>query len=262
SSSYNSDTIALSSKDELNELNELNESNELNKSNELDTSNILENIHNLENESSLSSPDQTSSHNSSVTVTNNKVAKKICCKVEITNEDGIKKACAHEYESTTGTDNLKAHLCQLHRILPSEENNNNNQLAKTVSNQPSLHDFINKKTLLPISKQDKITNCILSWIVDDLQPFNAITNNCFRDMILESTSQVVKACCSKINQSMLSRWFEPSSHCLIAAFLDPRLKKINYITPSKKRETIAHLYTLFDTQEQPSSIQEPQTSNT
>ncbi|CAG8828284.1 17092_t:CDS:1, partial [Dentiscutata erythropus] len=55
----------------------------------------------------------------------------------------------------------------------------------TVSNQQSLHDFINKKTLLPISKQDKITNRILAWIVDDLQPFNAITNNCFRDMILE-----------------------------------------------------------------------------
>ncbi|CAG8851720.1 34439_t:CDS:2, partial [Gigaspora margarita] len=171
SSSYNSDTIALSSEDELNELNEsneLNKSNELNESNELDTSNISENIYDLENELSLSSPDQTSSHNSSVTVTNNKVAKKICCKVEITDEDGIKKACAYEYESTTGTGNLKAHLRQLHRILPPEENNNNNQLAKTVSNQPSLHDFINKKMPLPISKQDKITNCILAWIVDDL----------------------------------------------------------------------------------------------
>ncbi|CAG8719852.1 11629_t:CDS:1, partial [Cetraspora pellucida] len=174
------------------------------------------NIHDLESESSLSSPDQTPSQNSSVTVTNSlgkrirkkkvthskrpkskepswvwhyfkrdKVAKKVCCKVEITDEDGIKKACAHEYESTTGTGNLKAHLRQLHRILPPEENNNNNQLAKTVSNQQSLHDFINKKTPLPISKQDKITNRILAWIVDDLQPFNAITNNCFRDMILE-----------------------------------------------------------------------------
>ncbi|CAG8715938.1 4325_t:CDS:2, partial [Cetraspora pellucida] len=83
-----------------------------------------------------------------------------------------------------------------------------------------------------------------------------------RDFYPKATSQVVKACCSKINQSMLSRWFEPSYHSLIAAFLDPRFKKMNYITPIKKRETIAHLYTLFDTQERPSSIQEPQTSNT
>ncbi|CAG8781943.1 8098_t:CDS:2, partial [Gigaspora margarita] len=62
-----------------------------------------------------------------------------------------------------------------------------------------------------------------------------------RDFYPKATLQVVKAC---------------------SAFLDPRFKKINYIIPSKKRETITHLYTLFNTQEQPSSIQEPQTSNT
>ncbi|CAG8810099.1 22019_t:CDS:2, partial [Dentiscutata erythropus] len=46
-----------------------------------------------------------------------------------------------------------------------------------------------------------------------------------RDFYPKATSQVVKACCSKINQSMLSRWFEPSYHSLIAAFLDPRTTK-------------------------------------
>ncbi|CAG8848665.1 12386_t:CDS:1, partial [Racocetra persica] len=92
--------------------------------------------------------------------------------------------CGNDYELSTGTGNLKAHLRQIHRILPPEENNQN-QSIKIASNQPLLHDFINKKTPLPTSKQDKIANRILAWIVDDLQPFNATTNNCFRDMILE-----------------------------------------------------------------------------
>ncbi|CAG8826399.1 22725_t:CDS:1, partial [Dentiscutata erythropus] len=44
------------------------------------------------------------------------------------------------------------------------------------SNQSSLHDFLNKKTLLPSSKRDKITNRILAWVVDDFQSFYATTN--------------------------------------------------------------------------------------
>ncbi|CAG8657658.1 6696_t:CDS:2, partial [Gigaspora rosea] len=61
--------------------------------------------------------------------------KKIYCKVKIKDKDSLEKEC---------------------------ENNNNSQLNKTVSNQSSLHDFINKKTPLPISKQDKITNRVLA----------------------------------------------------------------------------------------------------
>ncbi|CAG8784873.1 5914_t:CDS:1, partial [Dentiscutata erythropus] len=76
------------------------------------------------------------------------------------------------------------------------------------------------------------------------------------------TSQTVKAYCSKINQSMLSRWSEPSSHSLIAAFLDPRFKQMNFVMASKKRETISHLYSLFDTQERSTFIQESQPLNT
>ncbi|CAG8780380.1 6475_t:CDS:2, partial [Racocetra fulgida] len=76
------------------------------------------------------------------------------------------------------------------------------------------------------------------------------------------TSQTVKACCNKINQSMLSRWSEPSFHSLIAAFLDLRFKQMNYVTASKKRETIAHLYSSFDTQGRSTFIQELQPLNT
>ncbi|CAG8817646.1 591_t:CDS:1, partial [Gigaspora margarita] len=61
---------------------------------------------------------------------------------------------------------------------------------------------------------------------------------------------------------MLSRWSEPSFHSLIAAFLNLRFKKINYITPSKKEETIAHLYPLINTQARSTSIQEFQSLNT
>ncbi|CAG8802786.1 21649_t:CDS:2, partial [Gigaspora margarita] len=173
SSSYNSDTVALS-----------------------------KNIHNLESKSSLSSPDQTPSQNSSVTITNitnskrpkskkpswvwhyfkqDKVAKKVCCKVEIIDKDSIKKACAHEYESTTGT-GCTAHMIQL--IL--EDGFDIEEVSNLINKAKTLNSYIN----------------------------------------------------------------------------DLRFKNMNYITPSKKRETIAHLYTLFDTQERPSSIQKPQTSNT
>ncbi|CAG8824645.1 15171_t:CDS:1, partial [Dentiscutata erythropus] len=57
-------------------------------------------------------------------------------------------------------------------------------------------------------------------------------------------------------------WSEPSSHSLIAAFLDPRFKQMNFVTASKKRETISYLYSLFDTQERSTFIQESQPLNT
>ncbi|CAG8601457.1 14818_t:CDS:2, partial [Racocetra fulgida] len=105
--------------------------------------------------------------------------------VKTTNEDGNEDVCNQEYELSTGMGNLKSHLRQIHRILPPETNNKNNQIINVASNQSSLHDFLNKKTPLSSSKQDKITNRILAWIVDDLQSFYATTNNYFRDMILE-----------------------------------------------------------------------------
>ncbi|CAG8514091.1 14732_t:CDS:2, partial [Cetraspora pellucida] len=83
----------------------------------------------------------------------------------ITNKDGSEELCNHQYGLTTGTGNLKAHLHQAHRILPPE-NNNNNSLNKIVSNQTLLHDFINKRILLLLSKQDKITSHVLAWICE------------------------------------------------------------------------------------------------
>ncbi|CAG8857004.1 42747_t:CDS:2, partial [Gigaspora margarita] len=110
-------------------------------------------------ESNSSSPEQSTSQNNGVTViTNSLVEKKIYCKVKTTNKDGNEDTCNQEYELLTGTGNLKSHLRQIHRILPSETNNNNNQLINIASNQLSLHDFLNKKTPLPSSKRDKITN--------------------------------------------------------------------------------------------------------
>ncbi|CAG8625085.1 3414_t:CDS:2 [Racocetra fulgida] len=96
-SSYNSDTLSWPNEDKLNESNELNE---------LNTSNISENVYNLDSESGLSSPDQPPS--SGVTVTNS-----------------LEKECSNDYELSTETGNLKAHLRQIHIILPSEENNQN-----------------------------------------------------------------------------------------------------------------------------------------
>ncbi|CAG8674849.1 2734_t:CDS:2, partial [Cetraspora pellucida] len=89
-----------------------------------------------------------------------------------------------------------------HRILPPE-NNNNNSLNKIVLNQTSLHDFINKRILLPLSKQNKITSHVLAWIVDDLQPFNAITNNCFQNMILECEPRFEFPCYDKLKEKLM-----------------------------------------------------------
>ncbi|CAG8614868.1 3375_t:CDS:1 [Dentiscutata erythropus] len=179
--------------------------------NELSASDISENLHNLDNESNTGLPDQSTSHNSGVTVmvansldkwiqkrkvfTRTKksrpgekswiwdyfkkypLEKKILCRVKITNENGIEKTCDHNYEITTGTGNLKSHLRQIHRILPPEENNN--KPTQIISNQQSLHNFLNNKTPLSFSNQNKITNRILAWIVDDLQPFYLLQINVF-----------------------------------------------------------------------------------
>ena len=74
----------------------------------------------------------------------------------------VRKECGNDYELSTRTGNLKSHLHQIYKILPSEENNNQNKLTKIASSQLSLYNFINKKTPLSISKQDKITNHILA----------------------------------------------------------------------------------------------------
>ncbi|CAG8796453.1 27726_t:CDS:2 [Gigaspora margarita] len=73
---------------------------------------------------------------------------------------------------------------------------------------------------------------------------------------------VVKSCCRKINESMLSRWFEPSSISLVATFLDPRFKQMSYVTLDKKRETIIHLNTSFDIQNRSTVTNEFQSSST
>ncbi|CAG8542376.1 5042_t:CDS:1, partial [Dentiscutata erythropus] len=173
-----------------------------------DASDVSENLHSLDTESNSSIPDQSTSYNSSVTVTNslgkqiikrkaftctkrsrpqkswvwdyfkkNKLKKKAYCLVKIQNENGIEVKCNHDYELSTGTGNLKSHLRQIHRILPPEKNNNKS--TQIVSNQQFLHDFINKKVLLPSLKQNKIINHILAWIINDLQPFYAIANESF-----------------------------------------------------------------------------------
>ncbi|CAG8765557.1 27447_t:CDS:2, partial [Dentiscutata erythropus] len=139
----------------------------------------------LSNESNVL-PEQSTSQNNGVTVITNSLGKriqkkKLLCATK--NRDLVK--VGQEYELSTRTGNLKSHLRQVHRILPPETNNKNNQLVNIASNQSSLHDFLNKKTPLPSSKRDKITNRILAWVVDDLQSFYATTNSCFRDMILE-----------------------------------------------------------------------------
>ncbi|CAG8827163.1 10876_t:CDS:2, partial [Gigaspora rosea] len=128
---------------------------QLNESNASDISENLENLHNLDAESNSNSPDQSTSHNTGVTITNslgkkirkrrvshtkklkpkeswiwdyfrrNKIEKKVYCQIKVTNED-----CSEE----------------------------------PFSNQISLHDFVNKRIPLPLSKQDKIASRVLAWI--------------------------------------------------------------------------------------------------
>ncbi|CAG8635018.1 6429_t:CDS:1 [Racocetra fulgida] len=213
-SSYN-DTITWSNEDEF----------------ELDALSIAENLYNSDSESNSSTPDQSTSQNTSVTVTNSlgkrvrkkkaliytkqrekswmwfyfkrsQPDKKIYCQVKVTNDDGNKESCNHDYELTTRTGNLKAHLCQIHRILLPEKSNSNS-LTKIVSNQSSLDDFMNKKTPLPSLKQEKIANYILAWIIDDLQPFNATTNNCFRDLILECEPRFKFPCYDQLKEKLM-----------------------------------------------------------
>ncbi|CAG8836110.1 25451_t:CDS:2, partial [Gigaspora margarita] len=92
-SSYNSDTISWSNKNELDESNELND---------LNSSNISENIHDLDTALNSSSPDQVLLHNSGITVTN----------IKIKDKNGLKKECGNKYGLTTGTGNLKSHFRQ------------------------------------------------------------------------------------------------------------------------------------------------------
>ncbi|CAG8838435.1 18817_t:CDS:2, partial [Gigaspora margarita] len=99
-------------------------------SNESNVSDISENPNNPEIESNSSSPEQSTLQNNGITVITNSL-------VKTTNEDGNEDTCNQEYALSTGTENLKSHLRQIHRILPPETNNNNNQLINIASNQLS-----------------------------------------------------------------------------------------------------------------------------
>ncbi|CAG8581341.1 15235_t:CDS:2, partial [Cetraspora pellucida] len=128
-------------------------------SNESNVSDISENPNDSDIESNSSSPEQFTLQNNGITVITNSLSKRIQKKklLRITkNRDLVKvdnkDTCDQEYKLLTGTGNLKSHLCQVYRILPFEPNNKNNQLVNIASNQSSLHDFLNKKTLLLSSK--------------------------------------------------------------------------------------------------------------
>ncbi|CAG8704944.1 12877_t:CDS:2, partial [Dentiscutata heterogama] len=63
-----------------------------------------------------------------------------------------------------------------------------------------------------------------------------------RDFYSTITSITVKACCHKINESMLSRWFELSLNSLIASFLDLRFKKMKTEPSSTNSSFFASFY--------------------
>ncbi|CAG8789769.1 11561_t:CDS:2, partial [Gigaspora margarita] len=217
-SSY-SDTLSWPNKDKLNESNELND---------LNSSNISKNVHDLDVESGSSSHDQSLSHNSRVTVTNSlgkRVRKKdfhLFQRTEserklVTDKDGLEKECSNKYELSTGTSNLKAHLYKTKLsdlLLSIDKWNSVDELAKLLYPFMQATGYIGGSQYL-----------ILEIIIPTLIKLSRYLKEFYSTI----TSQTVKAYCSKINQSMLSRWSEPLSHSLIAAFLDLRFKQMNYI---------------------------------
>ncbi|CAG8680169.1 17710_t:CDS:2 [Dentiscutata erythropus] len=195
SSSFDSNTITFSNENEIG----------LDESIASDASDVSENLHSKQiiKQKAFTRTKRSRSQKSWVWdyFKKNKLEKKAYCLVKVQNENSIEVKCNHDYELSTGTGNLKSHLRQIHIILPPEKNNN--KLTQIVSNQQSLHDFINKKVLLPSLKQNKITNRILAWIVDDLQPFYAIANESFRDMILECEPRFEFSCKDKLKEKLM-----------------------------------------------------------
>ncbi|CAG8822383.1 19850_t:CDS:2, partial [Gigaspora rosea] len=137
---------------------------QLNESNASDISENLENLHNSDAESNSNSPNQSTSRNTGVTITNSLGKKIRKRRVSHTKKSKPKESWVWDY---------------------------------------FRRNKIEKKILLPLSKQDKIASRVLAWIVDDLQPFNAITNNCFQNMILECEPRFEFLCHDKLKEKLM-----------------------------------------------------------
>ncbi|CAG8504208.1 2873_t:CDS:2 [Racocetra fulgida] len=158
-----------------------------------------------------------------------------------------------------------------------EQSTSQNNGVTVITN--SLGDRFNIKEVDDLINKAKTINNFVNWDKyheklrrlqaelnpqHPVNPFQVILEllSChLRDFYPTIMSITVKACCCKINESMLSRWFEPSLNSLIASFLDPRFKKISYVTSAKKNETLTYLYTLNNNQERSTSIQETEPSS-
>jgi hypothetical protein len=129
---------------------------------------------------------------------------RIKCSIFINTDEGMKQ-CSRTFNLNTSTTNLATHLRVDHRL-----NKNGNLLPLSGSYeqpfqmQSNLSQAIlqsnNREELLSTKKTNRITSRILAWIVDDMQPFNVLQNEKFRDILYEAESKYEFPCEDVIKQ--------------------------------------------------------------
>ncbi|CAG8703215.1 11739_t:CDS:2, partial [Gigaspora margarita] len=264
-SSYNSDTISWPNDNK----NKLDKSNKLN---DLNSSNISENIHDLDIASNSSFPDQALPCNIKIKDKDG-LEKEYSNNYGLTTGTGNLKSHLRQVHRILPPEENNNNSCTVYTIqlalgdgFDIIEVSNLINKAKILNSYAGSKDKYHEKLHKLQAELNSQHQINLFQVIQELNEFakllypfaQAISyiGECqypmlgimiptliklsrhLREFYPTITSQVVKACCGKINQSMLSRWSEPSSHSLIAAFLDLRFKKMNYITFSKKEEPL------------------------
>ncbi|CAG8817786.1 7056_t:CDS:1, partial [Cetraspora pellucida] len=132
------------------------------------------------------------------------------CDVFVTINNKTQK-CNDKFAIGTSTTTLAGHLRTEHRLsetgslLPLntiKSSSKNVRIAQKDPTQQTLLDVINNKPPLSATKANRITSRILSWVVDDMQSFNTLSNQKFQDILHETEPRYKFLCLNSFKQKL------------------------------------------------------------
>ncbi|CAG8551976.1 14606_t:CDS:2 [Acaulospora morrowiae] len=112
------------------------------------------------------------------------------CQV-LVEKDGVKHQCEWFCQKKTSTTSIAGHLRMKHRIIEGKEDIETEIVSKQDDN-----------FFLDPYKRERITNCLLAWLIDDMQAFHVVNNSKFQELFYEAVPQYSVPCKNSLYKKM------------------------------------------------------------
>ncbi|CAG8492356.1 12242_t:CDS:2 [Acaulospora morrowiae] len=119
------------------------------------------------------------------------IQKKTCCCQVLVEKDSAKYQCEWFCQKKTSTTSIADYLRMKHRIIEGKEDIETEIVSKQDNN------FF----LYPY-KRKQITNCLLAWLIDNMQVFHIVNNSKFQELFYEAVSQYSVPCKNSLYKKM------------------------------------------------------------